>query len=100
MTPKVGHLVSAFTADLIGNDSARKYHLCICSRNSYYLYLCRRGFPGDFAVRPTDFEELTEEIQLVEHVSFISLSRVIRVLRFARYCSPPWAEPGNVSDAS
>jgi hypothetical protein len=82
--PNVGDIVKAITADVIGNDSAIKYHLCVCSVNNYYLYICGRPRPGDFPISVNEITEYTTDVELVEAISHISLSRVMQVPRFKR----------------
>jgi hypothetical protein len=69
---RVGDIAAIKTRDVIGKDFALKYHFCVCARNRDYLYVCTRGFPGDYPITIDDCLKL-------EHTSHISLSRVFHV---------------------
>lgn len=68
----VGAIAKLKTRNVIGKESALKYHFCICSKNRDYLYVCTRGFEGDFPITPEDCGKL-------DHPSHISLSAVFHV---------------------
>jgi hypothetical protein len=71
--PSVGQVLGIKTKNVIGKDSAFKWHFCICASDRLYLYVCSRGYDGDF--------EITNEHcpGLHNAVSYISLSRLIHV---------------------
>ena len=51
---KVGRIYGIYTKNVIGKEFAYKYHLCVCSTNRLYLYICSKGFDGDYPVNDTD----------------------------------------------
>src|SRR5262245_7214951 len=70
---KVGSIYGIYTKNVIGKEFAYKYHLCVCSTNRLYLYICSKGFDGDYPVNDTDCPKLDNA------VSYVSLSRLIHV---------------------
>jgi hypothetical protein len=71
MRAKFGYVVGITTDDVIGQDCAFKYHLCIGENPPIHLYVCEEGYPDDFEVTAYDCEGL-------DYDSFVSVSRVIR----------------------
>jgi hypothetical protein len=71
--PSVGDVIGIKTKNVIGKDSAFKWYFCICARDRIYLYVCSRGYPGDFPITKKHCNGLEHE------TSYISVSRVIHV---------------------
>jgi hypothetical protein len=71
--PNVGDVVGIKTKNVIGKESAFKWHLCICSPDRRYLFVCSRQYYGDFPIANRQCPGLENE------TSYISLSRLIHV---------------------
>jgi len=72
--PNVGDVLGIKTKNVIGKDSAFKWHFCICARDRLYLFVCEKGYVGDFPIkRDPHCSGLEYEI------SHLSLSRYMHV---------------------
>lgn len=81
MKARTGDVIGAWTTDVIGHDRRFKHHLCVNEAERQFLFVNTRRYPEDVLLTSVECDGLTEE------ESWVSVSRVMHVAKFAKDAS-------------
>jgi len=69
----VGDVFGFWNSRLLYGEAGYKFHLCVCEKNLYYLFICTDQGTDDYEITPDDCSILSNE------ESYLSFSGVPRI---------------------